>query len=100
MEGKRIPTIGHYRIVNFVGKGSYGACYSAVNKKKPEELVALKLEKRICLCPQLEYEYKVMKFFTGKGKVRSTMFYSWIPQGLLVRHRRGLFMHVNVALGA
>ena len=34
MEVKRIPTIGHYQIVNSVGKGSYGACFSAVNKKK------------------------------------------------------------------
>ena len=88
MDVKRIPTIGHYQIVNFVGKGSYGACYSAVNKKKPGELVALKLEKKKCLCPQLEYEYKVMKPFHGKSKLKSTMFYSWISQSSLVRHRR------------
>jgi hypothetical protein len=47
MEVNRIPKIGNYQIAKFVGQGSYGACYSGFHTKCPEELVALKLEKKI-----------------------------------------------------
>ena len=57
-------TVGNYKILNFVGRGSYGSVYLAYNIKSNEK-VCLKLEQKDNPIPQLQYEFRILQLLKG-----------------------------------